>query len=134
MPKKRTADAELILPTELEEHLGEVSDPRGQEDKIAKANELLRSFHEDMNRGRLPATTLDQVRHAVSTLGHYSGYPREAFEMDCYLDSKFAEASYRGVADSLPSYTDQMNARIRIRIERLSAPPSMSIEPQGRVV
>ena len=40
MLKMRTADAEPILPTELEEHLGEVNDPRGHEDKIAKANDL----------------------------------------------------------------------------------------------
>ena len=120
MPKHKNQNPAQVVPTPLEEHLGEVWDPRGHEEKIAIANQFLSRFVEDMNNGKVPQFTLDQVREAAGTLGHFSGYPDDAHSMDCFLDSPFASSSYRAVAKALPSFMNDMNSLIHARIEKLS--------------
>ncbi|HQR52638.1 MAG TPA: hypothetical protein PLZ79_05160, partial [Burkholderiales bacterium] len=44
MAKKPHIEQDPILPTEIEAHLGEVSDPRGHEDEIKSAVHVLQRF------------------------------------------------------------------------------------------
>ena len=120
MEKHKVPRHAQVVPTPLEEHLGEIYDPRGHEEKIAVAYDRLGSFIEDMNSGKQPQLTLDQVREATGTLGHFSGYPDEAYNMDCFLDSPLASSSYRAVAQALPSFIMNMNTLIQARIAKLS--------------
>lgn len=122
MAKHKIQQHVQVLPTPIEEHLGEVWDPRGHKDEIANANELLGGFVEDMNNGKVPQLVMDQVREAAGTLGHFAGYPDNAYRMDCFLDSPFA-SSYREVAQKLPSFIDDMNTLIQARIVKLSELP-----------
>lgn len=122
MAKHKILQHAQVVPTPIEEHLGEVWDPRGHEDEIANAKELLGGFVEDMNNGRVPQFVMDQVREAAGTLGHFAGYPDNAHGMDCFLDSRFA-LSYREVAQVLPSFIDDMNTLIQARIAKLSELP-----------
>lgn len=122
MAKKLTHQVESILPTEYESSSDIVLDPRGHEEKIAEANQLLSGFVKDLS-----AASLDQVRQAASLIGDYAGYPKAAFEMDCWLESDFANQSYRAIADSLPSFQADMNFRIQKRVELLSAPKTSTL-------
>jgi hypothetical protein len=127
MPKHKVPKPDQIVPTLLEEHLGEIWDPRGHKEPIANANALLSRFVEEMNRGQLTEITLDHVREAAGTLGHYSGYPDDAFRMDCFLDSPLASSSYRAVAQALPSFIKDMNALIAaraVKLDEFSNPPA----------
>ena len=119
MPKKPAPPAKVV-PSPLEEHLGEIWDPRGHEGGIADANSLLAMFVGYMAEGRVPPVTLDQVRTSAETLGHYAGYPEEAYAMECILDSSYASSSYRKVAEALPAFLEEMNALIRARISQLN--------------
>jgi hypothetical protein len=122
MAKRKIQQHAQVVPTPIEEHLGEVWDPRGHEDEIANANELLGSFVEDMNNGKVPKLVMDQVRKAAGTLGHFAGYPDNAYSMDCFLDSPLA-SSYREVAQELPAFIGDMNTLIQDRIAKLSELP-----------
>ena len=121
MAKHKIPQPAKVLPTPIEEHLGEVWDPRGHEDEIANANELLGGFVQDMKNGKVPECVMAQVREAAGTLGHFSGYPDNAHGMDCFLDSPLA-SSYRDVAQLLPSFIVEMNALIKARTAMLSEP------------
>ena len=120
MAKAKDRKPTQVVPTPLEEHLGEVWDPRGHEAQIATANELLCRFVEDMKKGRLTELTLDRVREAAGTLGYYSGYPDDAYSMDCFLDSPLASSSYLAVAQALPAFIQDMNALIQARAAKLA--------------
>ena len=119
MAKHKIQQPAQIMPTPIEEHLGEVWDPRGHEDEIANANELLDGFVEDMKNGKVPQPIMDQVREAAGTLGHFAGYPDNAHGMNCFLDSPLA-SSYQKVALLLPYFMDEMNTLIKARIAKLS--------------
>jgi hypothetical protein len=105
----------------MEEHLGQVTDPRGHEEELAAANALLASFVDAMSTGRQPASTLTQVREAFGVLGTFAGYPQEAHEAEMYLESSLAASSYKTVAEILPLCIEDMNNRIQKRIALLSA-------------
>jgi hypothetical protein len=122
MPKTTTLPPDAILPTPYEEHLGEISDPRGHERKLEAANVVLTSFMESMGAGRVPEQTLEHIREAVGTLGYYAGYPRGAHETETFLESPFASSSYKDVACILPSFIKEMNDRIVQRVTRLTTP------------
>jgi hypothetical protein len=115
MAKKARAEEEPILPTEIEAHFGKVTDPRGHEAEIENAIEVLHRFCNDLS-----AVTLREVQSAASVLGNYSGYPKEAHEFESYLDSEFAQASYRTVAEHLPYFVANMLNRIEARKHMLS--------------
>lgn len=120
MAKPKNQKPTRVVPTQLEEHLGEVWDPRNYEVEIASATEHLCRFVEDMENGRSTEITLDGVREAAGTLGHYSGYPDDAYAMDCFLESPVASSSYRAVAHALPSFIRNMNALIEARAAKLA--------------
>lgn len=120
MPKPRFDVAVQVVPTPMEEELGEVWDPRGHEQQIAGATEVLHRFCDDVNGGRVPIDTLVNVRQAFGVLGHFSGYPEDAYLMECFLESEFAESSYRLVAKMLPEVAEQLNKLIQARSSKLN--------------
>lgn len=111
----------------MEEHLGQVQDPRGHEEELAAANAVLTSFVHAMSAGRQPACTLKQVQEAFGILGTLAGYPQEAHETEMYLESSLAASSYRTVAKILPSCIADMNDRIEKRIALLSAKENVEL-------
>jgi hypothetical protein len=121
MRKKKLLAPDPILPTPMEELLGEIWDPRGHEEIVATANAVLEAFVQNMEAGRLPVHTLGQIRDAVHTIGHFAGYPRAAHEIEMFLESPIASSSYKGVAGSLPTFIEDMNNRIARRTMVLSA-------------
>lgn len=116
MSKKRSVEDDPILPTNIELYDGVVTDPRGHEDEITNAVHVLHRFCDDLS-----AVSLMEVHRAALVLGNYSGYPQEAYEFDSYLDSEYAQASYRTVAEHLPQFIANMLSRIDTRIRLLSA-------------
>ena len=127
MAKPKIQNWPQIVPSSLEEHLGEVWDPRGHTEEIRMANEFLCRFVSDMENGLVPEITLDVVRQAVDTLGKYSGYPDDAYGMEIFLYSPLASSSYRTVARMLPSFMQDMNALIIARNRILDAQTSDEI-------
>jgi hypothetical protein len=120
MSKKiRTPDT--VLPTTMEEHLGQVTDPRGHEGELAAANALLASFVHAMSTGQQPESTLSQIQDAFGVLGTFAGYPQEPPEAVMNVESSLAASSYRTVAEVLPSSIEEMNNRVEKRIALLSA-------------
>lgn len=122
--KPKIQNRPQIVPSSLEEHLGEVWDPRGHEEEIRIANDLLRQFVSDMENGLVPEVTLDTARRAVDTLGKYSGYPEDAYGMEVFLDSPLASSSYGTVAQILPSFMRNMNTLIEARTRILETQTS----------
>ena len=114
----------------MEKHLGQVQDPRGHEEELAAANAVLASFVHSMTAGRQPASTLTQVQEAFGILGTLAGYPQEAHEAEMYLESSLAAASYKTVAEILPSCIEDMNNRIEKRIALLSAQDNLELPTQ----
>lgn len=134
MPKKKTQPPDTVLPNGLEEHLGEIWDPRGHDETLASAQALLLSFVDAMKAGHLPAHTLEQVQDAVGILGRFAGYPREAHETEMFLESSLASSSYKTVAQILPSFIEDMNNRIKKRAVILSARESNDLSaPTQRI-
>ena len=131
MPTKKSQVPDPILPTPMEEHDGEIIDPRGHEEKIGLAVATLSNFAKDMVEGRLPTSTLTQVREAVETLGHFAGYPADAHRLGFYLESEYAPSSYSEVASLVGPYTEDMASRIRTRIAMLNAPTPGSPTKSG---
>ena len=129
MPKKNRAP-DTVLPTSMEAHFGQVTDPRGHEEELETANALLAGFVHAMSTGRQPASTLTQVREAFGILGNFAGYPREAHEAEMYLESSLAASSYKTVAEILPSCIEDMNNRIGKRIALLSAEGKVELPKQ----
>ena len=105
----------------MEEHLGQIQDPRGHEAELAAANTVLASFVQAMTTNQLPAHTLGQVHQAFGVLGTFAGYPQEAHETEMFLESSIAASSYKTVAQVLPSSIKDMNNRIEKRMALLSA-------------
>lgn len=134
MAKPKNKKPLQVVPTPLEEHLGEVWDPRNHEGEITSATELLSKFVDDMENGRPTEITLDRVREAAGTLGQYSGYPDEAFGMDCFLESPVASSSYRAVAQALPSFIRGMNALIQSRAAKLTERSTPSVVSLSRTI
>jgi hypothetical protein len=131
MPKPRFDASVQVVDTPLEEELGEVWDPRGHEQQIASATEVLRRFCDDVNGGRVPNNTLVQVRQAAGVLVHFSGYPEDAYRMECFLESGTAESSYRQVARMLPEFVEQLNKLIQARSIKLTEVAAQRL-PAGR--
>ena len=111
----------------MEDHLGQVQDPRGHEEELAAANAMLAGFVHAMSTGGLPGCTLTQVQEAFGILGTFAGYPQEAHEAEMYLESSLAASSYKTVAEILPSCIEDMNNRIEKRIALLSAQESVDL-------
>lgn len=120
VPKPRFDVTIQVVPTPLEEELGEVWDPREHEHQIAIATQVLRRFCDDVNGGRVPIDTLVHVRQAFGVLGHFSGYPEDAYRMECLLESEIAESSYGQVAKMLPEVAEQLNKLIQARSSKLN--------------
>jgi hypothetical protein len=127
--KKRAPDT--VLPTSMEEHLDQVTDPRGHEEELASANALLANFVHALSAGRQPTSTLTQVQEAFGVLGTFAGYPQEAHEAEMYLESSHAASSYMTVAKILPSCIEDMNNRIEKRIALLSVQEKIEASTQG---
>ena len=121
----------MVIPSPIEDHLGQVWDPRQHLDEIAESNRVLKQFLEDMDAKRLPSATLDHVRAAAGTLGLYAGYPSEACHVETFLDSPEASSSYRTTASVLKGFMEEMNSLILARMKSTqvtasAAPDSLS--------
>ncbi len=111
-----------LLPTPMEEYDGKIIDPRGHEVKIKQAVDTLSNFVKDMAEKRIPSSTLCQVREAVGTLGHFAGYPANAYHLELYLESSYAQSSYFQVANFVGPYVEDITSRICKRIDLLNTP------------
>jgi hypothetical protein len=120
MSKPNTLPPDAILPTLYEERLGEIFDPRGHEGSLTAANLLLASFLQSMNAGQVPEQNLEHIREAVGTLGQFAGYPKEAHEMEMFLESPLAASNYKAVAHVLSLSIRELNDRIAQRVTRLT--------------
>jgi hypothetical protein len=110
----------------MEEHDGKISDPRGHEDKVDQAAATLSNFARQMDEGRVPQCTLEQVYEAVETLGHFAGYPSDAHHLELYLESESAHSSYTQVARLVGPFASDMVKRIQQRITILNSPGAES--------
>jgi hypothetical protein len=119
----------MVIPSPLEEHLGQVWDPTQHQEEIAEANQLLGKFLDDMSSNRVPSVTLEQIRRAADTLGTYAGYPVDAVHMEAFLESPKASASYRATASVLRGYVDDMNSLIQARIAAAESATSHPSSP-----
>lgn len=111
----------MVFPSEVEKHFGEVFDPRKYQQEIADANRVLKDFLDDMDANRVPIATLKEVRMAAGTIGLYAGYPRDAGNMESFLDSEQAGSSYRKTASILKDFVGEMNALIQARMKAAQA-------------
>jgi hypothetical protein len=106
----------MVFPSPFEEHIGQVWDPRPNQNQIAEAKNTLHQFLSDMDASRVPIATLTQVNAAVEVLGKFAGYPSEAHHMEMFLESKEA-ASYRTTATVLKGFAEEMEVLILARVE-----------------
>jgi hypothetical protein len=106
----------MVIPSPIEEHLGQVWDPRQHQEEIEESNRVLRQFIEDMDAGRVPDATMGHIRTAAASLGEFAGYPSEACNMESFLDSAEASSSYRTTVSILKVFVDEMNTLILARM------------------
>ena len=119
-----------MIPSPLEEHLGQIWDPSAHSAEIADANRVLEQFLEDMHANRAPSSDLRSLRQAAGTLGLYAGYPSDVSHMESFLESR-AAASYRTTESFLKNFVPAMNELIQLRLLtlRLRASGARALEP-----
>lgn len=106
----------MVIPSSIEEHLGQVWDPKNAKDEIGNVNNVIDEFIESMRQGRVPKSGIDQIAEATDILGLYAGYPGEAADFEGYIKSDIA-VSYQEVAGILQGFAAEMNVLIETRLK-----------------
>jgi hypothetical protein len=105
----------MVIPSEIEQHLGEVWDPAEGKQEIELADGVIQTFISEMNANQIPSVTIEEIVKATDVLGLYAGYPIEAMDMESYIKTDEV-LSFREVASILEVFSDNMNSLINQRI------------------